>query len=604
MNKTPRLNIQVINGLLGSGQRFKWIVVAVLALVAAVLELAGALLILLLVGTIASPDEAIGLPVVGEIRSHFEEVPNETFVLAVSITVAVFFVLRSAFIIMQRYAQNRVAQNAGVRLATRLFRGYVRMPYALHLQGDSAEVIRNVQTATVQVVNSIFVPLTQLLSESLVALAILIALVIASPLATLMVVVVLGFVIALLLRYIHPKVTRFGELTNVEGRIAVKSIQEALQNAREIKLFGREAFFESRFEASKARLAKAIYQRATLAEVPRVLTETLLIWFILTFLAVSLIMGRELPETLAVLGLFAYAGLRLLPSVNKVVDQLNSLRYGSHSVELLRSELEKLEDFTDVQQADNRLGIQETLDLDQVTFFYEGSQTPALDRVSATIRRGELVGIVGPTGSGKSTLVDVILGLLEPHSGEVRVNGISIHDSPSSWQRALGAVPQTVYLLDDTISNNVAFALNKRKINVERVKSVLETARLLEFVESLPEGIETVVGERGIRLSGGERQRVAVARALYQEPDVLIFDEATSALDNLTEAELMSELTKRQGRTVILVAHRLSTVRQCDKIIVLDRGHVVSSGSYDELLSSSRLFRDMVTRGENHERDC
>lgn len=576
--------IHKVASLLGTREKQKWLLVALLGLLAAVMEMAGALLVLALISAIASPEGGSLIPLVGDPRSYFPEATDQQFVVGLGLIVTSFFVFRGMFFLVERYIQNRVAQNAGVRLAARLFQGYVRMPYKLHLLRNSAEVIRNIQGSTLHIVNSVFTPLALSISEVLLVTGIFTALLISAPLATALALGVLLPAIALMLRFVYPRMTAFGEITNEEGRIAVKTIQESMQNAREVKIFRKERYFERQFEQSRARLARAAYLRAVLSEVPRVITETLLITLILGFVVVAILAGRPLDQTLSIIGLFAYAGLRTLPSLNKLVGHLNNFRYGQPSLNLVWAELQAIESSKKDAGSGAKLTLRTEIEVENVSFKFDEEASPVLKNISFKIRRGEIFGIIGPTGAGKSTLVDILMGLLHPTTGRVTVDGRPVHENPRAWHQSLGIVPQSVLLVDDTIKNNIAFGIPDAEIDAERAREALRLAHLDAFVDSLPLGMETVVGERGIRLSGGQRQRISIARALYDRPDVVILDEATSALDSVTESAILKSLTTHQHMTIVMVTHRTSTLAACDRIILLDDGEVAAIGSYEQII--------------------
>jgi len=324
--------------------------------------------------------------------------------------------------------------------------------------------------------------------------------------------------------------------------------------------------------------------------------ETSLIWFILIFFAITIARGDDALGTLSVLGLFAYAGLRLQPSLQKIVAGFNSIRFSTARTEDIHRDLRLIEKSPAQEEPDAPLELRDETRLTNVSYRYEGADSNALTNVNLSIKRGEQVGICGPTGGGKSTLVDLIAGLLSPASGRITVDGKDLARNTRAWQRNLGIVPQTVFLIDDSLRRNIALGVSDTQIDEAAVADAVTLAQLDGFVKSLPDGLNTVVGERGVRLSGGERQRIAIARALYNRPDVLIFDEGTSALDNTTEQRLMDSLKHLRGsHTIILVAHRLSTVRETDKVVFVENGRIAGIGTFQGLRESNESFRRMAS---------
>lgn len=580
--------------LVGEGRRGKWAALVVLALVVTAAEAIGAALVFVLIALVTDPQAAPSLPVVGDLGRFVDQPNNDMVLLAVAVSIAVFFALRSALVFVQTYAQQRVAHNAGAQLATRLIRGYLKLPYAFHLTRNSAESIRNALQSVQSVINNFVVHAVRLSAEGLMVIGLLLVLVVASPMATLMAVGLLGPLVVFMLRVLHPRIKRLGQQAQDAMRDSIQTAQQSLEGVRDVKLLGREGYFAADFARSRRAFAHSYYMRGALAELPSVLIETGLVIFIVAFFAVALVAEDSAGNALSVLGLFAYVGLRLQPSLRKIAASLNNMKFGLAAVDDVHADVRVIEDADAVQPAvDTPLPFDERLELDNVTFVYEGTSTPALQDANLVIHAGEAVGICGPTGGGKSTLVDLIVGLLEPTHGAVRVDELDIREHVTAWQRQLGVVSQSVFLVDDTLRRNIAFGLDEDAIDEELVDAAVRMAQLEPFVDALPHGLETQVGERGTRLSGGQRQRVAIARALYRDPSVVVFDEGTSALDNDTEAEVIHALEGLRGeRTVIMVAHRLSTVRHCDRILVVEGGRIADIGTFSELSARNRLFAD------------
>jgi len=581
--------------LLGRERVAAWALVVLLAVLVGGMELLGGLLVFILLTNLTAPDMNRSLPVVGSVRDRFPQLSDEGFLLAAAAVVGAFFLMRAGTFIFQAYLQSRLAQNAGVRLSTRLLRAYLDMPYALHLRRNSAELMRNVQTSVHQIVSLAFTPLTVIISEVLLIVGVFGTLVLVSSSGTLLALAVMGPLVFLLLNVIKRSMRRWGRVHQDMNRATLHVLQESLRGLREIKLLSRERYFEWRFARVRAELAKAVYMQGVLSAVPRVATETMLILFVVLFLVLAIVSDQSIAGLLAVFGMFGYAGLRLMPAASRIVVNSNNLQFARASVNDVYRELRDLENRIKPTAAIDDLSFADRLVVDGVTFAYEGGVAPALRNVSFSIARGESIGIVGSTGAGKSTLLDVMLGLLEPTSGSVEVDGQSIHASPVAWHRKLGVVPQSTFLIDDSLRRNVAFGLDDDEIDNARVAESIRLAQLDVFVASLPDGLATIVGEAGVRFSGGQRQRVAIARALYRDPEVLFFDEATASLDNVTEARLLEGLEMLYGRyTIVMVAHRLSTVRACDRILVLEGGRLVDSGTFDSLLQRNDLFQQMT----------
>jgi ABC-type multidrug transport system fused ATPase/permease subunit len=387
---------------------------------------------------------------------------------------------------------------------------------------------------------------------------------------------------------------RIGESERQLYQQQLHLLQQSLGAIKDVKVTGRQPFFEERFRQVKRDLGATKQRRAWSATLARLGVEATLIVSML--LVVFLVMRQDASgvTTVSVLALFAYTGFRVVPSANRIMLNVGYMREAHPWVRSMDEDMRKLRVPTARTYEHDRPLMQATLSCDHVSFGYEGGPPLALDDISFTIERGQSVGIVGPTGAGKSTLVDVLLGLLQPTTGRVLIDGEPLDGRERAWQRQIGYVSQDVYLLDDTLRRNIAFGIPDTAIDERRLAAAVTQARLDEVVVALPSLLDTVVGENGVRLSGGQRQRVAIARALYHDPPVLFFDEATAALDNQTEREVTEAISNVHGtRTVIAIAHRLSTVKNCDRLIYLRDGKLAGLGTFSDLMTDP-AFRHLT----------
>jgi ATP-binding cassette subfamily C protein len=578
------------------GQRSKWLAVAALGLVVAAAESVSAILIALLVDAMMKSSTALELPIVGDVTEILPGQSPAERLRILAIGIAIFFLFKAALSLTKIYVQARVAQNTGARLANRLFEGYLTMPYSFHISHNSSELMRNASWAADEVVSSFLTPIANLVTQGAMLIFLLGVLVVAAPTVTLVTIGLLVPLVLLSLRAVAKVLDRLGNITKRSVKDSLGSLQESLHGIRDIKVLGRENFFAEKFHSARGLLARAKYLYPTVSSIPSLVIETLLVVFILGFVAFgsgdSAVAGASLP----VLGLFAYAGLRMIPAMSGIVSSVNQIRYGGAAVETVATNLEMIDNESDAMPTGTAVPMQfkDRIELVGVEFSYEtGSEV--LKGIDLVIRRGESIGIVGTTGAGKSTLIDLILGLLHPTAGVITVDGQPLHHDLRSWRACLGLVPQSIFLLDDTMRSNIGYGISDADINEESLNDAVELSQLRAFIDSLPEGLDTVVGERGVRISGGQRQRVAIARALYRKPEVLIFDEGTASLDNLTEAALLRALEDLKGaHTIITVAHRLTTVKSCDRIILLADGEIVDEGTYEDLRSRNVTFREMT----------
>ena len=575
--------------------RGRWVLLVFLALLVSGMEMLGAAIIYVLLDLVANPDGVSELPVIGDVRQLFPNVGERELLLWIMLLMALFFLVRGAVKVGAAYAQSRVAHNAAARLSVRLMDGYLRLPYAFHLQRSSSDLIRNTNQAVMESVSRVVLPLIKVIAEGLIIIGLLTLLVVIAPVATAMAVVIIGGAAGLLLLIVQPRLRRLGAIHHEESQRTLATLQESLHGVRDVKLLGRERYFSRRYGRSRVRLARVNYLRTAIEQLPPIVTETALLGFILIFFTLVVIQGGELVETLSVLGLFGYAGLRLQPSIQRVISGFNALKYASAPVHDLDRDLRIIESMGVVGEEPPALPFREQWQLEQVSFRYERGHRDALTDVDLVVRPGEQIGICGPTGGGKTTLVDLMTGLLEPTSGRVSVDGQDLREHARAWQANLGVVPQMVFLLDDTLRANIAFGVPAPEVDEDAVREALNLAQLDDVVADLPSGLDTVIGERGVRISGGQRQRLAIARALYRRPTVLVFDEGTSALDTATEAELMAAIERLRGdHTIILIAHRLSTVRNSDRIVFVDAGRVAGVGTYEELARTNAGFKSLA----------
>lgn len=583
--------------LMNQGQRFRWPVLVALSIVNSVLEVVSAALVYVLVGAVANPSGAIHVPLIGDIPGLTGDSRADAVMVTLIGIMIVFFLVRAVLTIGIEYVMGRVTANAAAVLSSKLARGYLTLPYSFHLLRNSSELIRNGHQAVLEVVGSVFAPLIRMAAEVVMAIGILILLVLVSPMGTVFAIVVVGGSTAILMFFVQPRVKRLGETAHAMHKDTLVSLQQSFEGVRDIKVLGKEEFFSEDYAKSRRRMARMSYLKLTLEQLPRLVIETSLVWFILIYLAYTVIRGVQGVETLSVLGLFGYAGLRLQPSLQRIVAGFNSIKFSTARTEDIHRDLCLIEECCpDEEEPAEALSFEHEIKVEDISFSYEGADFMALSDVDLTIRRGEHIGICGPTGGGKSTLIDLIAGLLSPSHGRVLVDGRDIAGSIRAWQRNLGVVSQMVFLVDDSLRRNIALGIPDAEIDEAALQEAVKLAQLESFVESLPEGLDTVAGERGVRISGGERQRIAIARALYRRPQVLIFDEGTSALDNVTEQELMSSLTHLRGtHTILLVAHRLSTVRDADRVIFVADGRIAGIDTFDELCDTNSSFRHMVS---------
>ncbi|WP_052667103.1 ABC transporter ATP-binding protein [Nitriliruptor alkaliphilus] len=579
--------------LIEPGRRARWVGVIVLAIVVSGMEATGAILVFGLVSLTTDPSSNLEVPVLGDVSRWLPDMPHDQLVLVSAIGVAAFFLVRAVIVLGQRYYETRTTQLTGVDISVRLLQRYLRLPYSFHLRRNSAELIRNANDSITEILGSVLTPVVRIITHGLTIVAMVAVLVATAPLATLLASALLLPLVLVTLRVVQPRTKRLGRISQREGKRSYQALQQSLHGYRDITVLGRQDFFLEAFRDARATIAMTRFRRAVLSSFPRVSIEAAVICFIAGFVALSALLGDGSVRSLPVLGLFAYAALRIMPALNHVVSSLNAMRFGRAALDDVQADLTL--PIPPPPPDVTPLPFERELRLTGIEFRYEGTDRSTLHDIDLVVERGESIGIVGATGAGKSTLVDLIVGLSSPTTGTVTIDGVDLAGNEPAWQRNIGLVSQQVFLLDDTLRRNIALGVADHDIDESQVLEAVRLAQLEDFVASLPDGLDTEVGERGVRVSGGQRQRVAIARALYRRPAVLVFDEGTSALDNLTEAALTEALAQlRVDHTLVTVAHRLSTVQSYDRIVLMHEGRIVDIGRFDELTHRSETFRRLA----------
>lgn len=585
--------------LLTPAERRRWLALGPMLVLTGLVEMAGTGLVFLLVKVAGEPAAAARMPLWGRVVGTLGITSDRALVLSTGAAVALFFVVRSAVLLAVARAQSRAVAATIAGVATRIFASYLAAPYPVHLRHTSSELAVDTTVAVERAVDSGLGAAAQLFAETVVSLGLLAILMVTAPLVTLATAAALVLFVATTLRLMKRTSAKWGRARETLGRQNLKDAQEALGGIREIKILGREEAFRTTFVEAQGALASARGHHGWLNSVPRIAIESIFVACVVLVIALATLGGKPAHELVPLLGLFAYAGFRLIPAANRFLLHVDAVRGAAPAIDRLRAHAEEFRAEPALGEAAAPVHFHSLLKLEGVSFRYGDDQPLVLKDVSVAIKRGQSIGVVGPTGAGKSTLIDVLFGLLQPTSGRVTVDGVDIRGARGAWQRRIGYVPQAPFLFADTIRRNVALGIAPEAVDEQRLREALQLAQLAEFVDTLPAGVETRVGERGIRLSGGQRQRVAIARALYNDPDLLVLDEATAALDNKTEREVTSSIEQLRGRkTLIVIAHRLSTVERCDALIFLSGGKVEAVAPFAQLMRESAAFRAMASAGQ------
>jgi len=530
---------------------------------------------------------------------HFSSERN--FLIALGGLVLIAFYVKAFFSFIAQKSVFQVGYELKGKLAYELLRSYLEAPYSFHLKINSATLIQNVITTTDNVCIGVAMPLLTSISNALIVVALILLLVNTSSMAIILIAILLPVIFGSI-KVLRKHLSFWNKESWEASNEMIRILNHGLGSFKETRVIGCESHFEQQMEEQTSKYARNWTLSQGYGNLPRFVIEAFMITFLICFTLLFLRINQGAEQGLTgILGIFALASIRLLPAVSNLVGNINTFRSNTFAVDRLFFELKEIEqakapsivELSEFSAHPNSpsnhkvslLSFENQIVLDKVTFQYPDSPRKSLDQVSITIKKGQSIGLIGKSGAGKTTLVDVLLGLFVPQSGDIKVDGTSVYDNLRSWQNLLGYVPQSIYLIDDTLERNIAFGVQDHLIDQARLSKAVEMAQLTEVVERLQDGIKTVVGERGVLLSGGQRQRVGIARTLYHEREILVFDEATAALDTETE-KLVTEATKALSgtKTIIIIAHRLSTIEHCDRIYQLEHGRVVKSGSYQEVV--------------------
>jgi len=530
-------------------------------------------------------------------------VDSEGFLFSLGAIVFFLLVFSISFKAFTTYTYEKFAALRNYSISKRLLRNYLGQPYEWFLNQHSSELGRNLLNEVNNVVGLAVLPLMRLFSHSAVVIAMVALLLFIDPFLAITSTLFLSGLFLLIYLAIRRFLGHIGEDRVLANKERFKIVQEGLGGIKDIKIFGLEKTLLKRFENPALRMAGHTASQHIAGQLPRFFIEILAFGGMILIVLYLMTKYKDIESIIPLLSLYALAALRLIPALQQVYAQITQIRFSGPALDLLHKDLTELsssyQDFEVVPSNDSfDIKFSSFLELKNLTFRYGDPGNIILNDINIKIARKELIGVVGSTGSGKTTLIDIILGLLSPSRGSVEVDGIKVNkENLRSWQKLIGYVPQEIYLSDETIYANIGFGLDEESVDKKAAKKASKIANLHKFItEDLEKGYSTPIGERGVRLSGGQRQRIGIARALYYDPEILIFDEATSSLDNVTERGVMEAIhSLGRKKTIILIAHRLSTVKNCDRIFVLEKGEIIGSGNYEDLLKENFKFKEMVS---------
>lgn len=568
-----------LNYILDKKQKRHLAMLSVLILIGGILEAIGVTAILPAAIAIIQPDNEL----VVKIGGLFGIEDSTKITVLILIALMLVFILKNLYMVFLQNIQNRFIANNRNRMISRVLREFLNRPYEFYLDADIPTVFR-ITDSDIPQVFSLLLDLIQMSTEIVVAICLGIVSMIVSFEITCFMIVILAVMTLIITKVLEPNLSKYGEKNlKVQTRIAKWRI-EAIYGIKDVKVLHRESFFADNYEETGKIGAVISRKYAVLNSLPRLMMETVFIVCILAYLAVDISRGADVTALIPQLSALAVAASRLLPSVSRINTYMANVAYEKPCLDFVYENL----DMNKVALANSKtnktaedaepLSLKKEIRLEGIEYAYPNTDKDIFSGAEMLIPKGKSVGIIGTSGAGKSTIVDILLGLLSARKGTITCDGRDIFENYPSWLSMIGYIPQTIYLVDEPIRNNIAFGIADEEIDDERIWTVLEEAQLKDFVKSLPNGLDTTIGDRGVRLSGGQRQRIGIARALYHDPEILVFDEATSALDNETERVLMEAINGFYGRkTMVIIAHRLNTIEQCDIIYKVEDGKIVET---------------------------
>ena len=533
------------------------------------LELAGVTAIMPFIDVVMNPETIE--------RKWYLKIPYEklnfqnttAFIIFVAVILIIIYILKNVYLCFMYYAQYRFTYDNRRKVATRMLNAYLKQPYSYHRIHPSSELMRNISTDTERMFDCVL-SILQLFTEGCVCIVLVIYLFIMDKSITVGVGVILSFFLLVFYRGFKKYLNHVGNENRKYAARITQWLQQSFGGIKETKILEREDYFLDQFDYNYKKSAGYDRKYRFLQVAPRPIMEMVFVAAILAVIIIKLLNGTQSAYFVSTLSVFAIAAFRLMPSINRITNYMSVLMFTKGSVEKVYEDLrevERLEKNRIVISERDSLKLQKEIQIKNLSFRYPDASECVLENINFTIQKNNSIALIGPSGAGKTTLADIILGVLEPTEGEICVDGTGVQDCLSAWHRNIGYIPQSIYLMNASIRENIAFGIQKDQIDEECLERAIEEAQLKEFVDSLPEKTDTVIGEGGVRLSGGQRQRIGIARALYNDPDVLVLDEATSALDNETEKAVMDAIDRLAGsKTLIIIAHRLTTITNCDVI--------------------------------------
>ena len=563
--------LKKINFLIIKRQRIGLVILTFLLFIGMFLEIFGLGILIPTISIILDPEITDKTPFILTIRNFFSEFSDLSFVFLFLGALVFVYLIKTIFIIFLTHKQNRFLSNMIAYISNDLFTNYMNQPYSFHLNRNASELFKNIQLE-IGGLSVFLLSLITLFIEGGFTISVLATLIYIEPIGALSIGLFYGLLSISFFQFTKNNLKTWGKLRQDLDSETTKIALEGLGGIKDLIILGKTSFFTEMFSSRNYMRARVNSNHSTISQLPRFYLELLSIIGLVSFIVLLLFQGKDTTSLISILGVFVAATFRMIPSLNRIIAGVQSMKYYSPSLDIIYEEL-KIDTSTGQAALENmQFNFQNEINLENIRFSFNEDRVIIKD-INLKIKKGQTIGIIGESGSGKSTLIDLIIGLHKPTSGQILIDGVSGFQMDQQWRKKIGYVSQSIYLTDDTIKNNIALGVQKNEINDLRISELLKQVQLEEFISNLKFGVNTKVGERGVQLSGGQRQRIGIARALYHEPDVIILDEATSALDNETERDVMESFNNLIGvKTIIMIAHRMTTLKDCDFIYKIENG--------------------------------
>lgn len=545
----------------------------------------------------SNPEYVNKIPLIRDIVKKIGVDNQSTIIVGLGLAIIFVFLTKSLlYFLSKSYIQN-YSYNQRKLLVLKLLNTYLEVPYTFHLKNNTASYIHNITIETYHFTLKCLIPLLELVANTIVILALMLLLANTSILLLLIVTSVLALLF-FIFSVMGEKFKQWGQIVTVSNQALAKTVNHSLGSLKETKIIGCESYFEEEARNYTTQFANAASLFQSYQLLPRIVIETtLIVGFVLTIMISKILFEGNFQEVVPVMSVFLISAIRLLPALSQSFQAVGNMRNFGFALDILYADLNSLERYSEeghvsashsVRGNGSILKFDKEIEINNICYKYPGSSSYSIKEISLNIKKGESIALIGKSGAGKTTLVDIILGLLRPTTGDIWVDGTSVYENLRGYQDLIGYIPQSIFLTDETIQQNIAFGVLPSEISLERLNWAIKHSQLEDLIKQLPEGINTKVGERGVRLSGGQRQRIGIARALYHEREILVLDEATSALDSETEGFITDSINALAGnKTLIIISHRLSTIKKCDQVYFLEDGRILKSGTYSEMTVKS-----------------